>query len=58
MDIAALSISMSMERTAQAVQTSMLKKTMEQAEMVVQNLIEGMEAAATPPSSNILDVRA
>ncbi len=61
MDIAALSMSMAQQNVQTQVSLSMVKQTMEQAEVSAAALIEGMSAGTTvqaPPSSNLLDVRA
>lgn len=53
MDIAALSMDLSMTKVAQSVQYSMMKKTMESEELAAQEMLKML-----PPSPYSFDVRA
>lgn len=55
MDIAALSMAMSLSNVQQSASMSVLKKAMDSQQTEVSQLVETMETAA-PPSEHILDV--
>lgn len=57
MDIAALSVAMSSASTQQAVQISMLRKSMDQQESQVQTLVQDMMASTPPAEARLLDMR-
>ncbi len=56
--IAAMSVEMSMQQTAQAVQVSVLKKTMETQEAAAMNLIQQMAPQPAPSFGHLLNAYA
>ncbi|MBS5144617.1 MAG: YjfB family protein [Butyricicoccus pullicaecorum] len=56
--IAAMSINMSQASLQNAMNISLMKKTMDQEQANAMQLIESMAAAVPPPSNHIIDVLA